>query len=75
MDVSDSVFEAMIKNTGWITDEDPEAWREIFASFPTHQAAYAHQIKEAIGKRKEEGCKFMLLFAVRGERVYLLDLT
>lgn len=74
MDVSDAVFEAMVKNTGWITDEDPEAWRAILSSFPTQQNTYAYQIKEAIGKRKEEGCKFVLLFAVRGERVCLLDL-
>jgi len=74
VDVPDVVFEAMAKDTEWITDENPEAWRTILASFPTQQTAYAYQIKEAIGKRKEEGCKFVLLFTVRGERVCLLDL-
>ena len=67
-------FEAMAKNAAWAKDDDQEAWKSVLASFPAQQTGYAHQIKYAIAKRREEGCKFILLFAVRGERICLLDL-
>jgi len=67
-------FEAMAKNAAWTREDDHEAWKSVLASFPAQQSGYAYQIKEAIVKRREEGCKFVLLFAVRGERVCLLDL-
>jgi eukaryotic translation initiation factor 2-alpha kinase 4 len=75
VDVPDAAFEAMSKNSAWTTDDNPEAWKTIYTSFPAQQTAYAYQIREAIEKRKEDGCKFVLLFAVRSERVCLLDLA
>lgn len=74
VDVSIPAFEAMAKNAAWTKDDDQEAWKSVLAGFPAQQAGYAYQIKDAVGKRREEGCKFILLFAVRGERVCLLDL-
>ena len=68
-------FETMAKNAAWTKDDEQEAWKSVLASFPAQQAVYAHQIKEAIAKKREDGCKFILLFAVRGERVSLLDLS
>ncbi len=73
VDVPTTVFEEMIKNTGWVTDED--AWKAIAASFPPQHSAYAHQVREAIIKRKSDGCKFLILFAVREERAFLLTLN
>lgn len=64
----------MAKSAAWTKDDDQEAWKSVLAGFPAQQAGYAYQIKDAVAKRREEGCKFILLFAVRGERVCLLDL-
>jgi translation initiation factor 2-alpha kinase 4 len=74
VDVPMPAFEAMAKNANWTRDDDYEAWKSVLANFPAQQTGYANQIKDAIVKRREEGSKFMLLFAVRGERVCLLAL-
>jgi translation initiation factor 2-alpha kinase 4 len=74
VDVPAPAFEAMAKNAAWTKDDDQEAWKAVLASFPAQQTAYAHQIKDAVAKRREEGCMFIFLFAVRGERVCLLEL-
>ena len=74
VDVPGPTFEAMAKNAGWTREDDQETWKAVLASFPAQQTGYAYQIKDAIAKRREEGCKFILLFAVRGERVCLLDI-
>jgi translation initiation factor 2-alpha kinase 4 len=63
----------MTKNSYWITEED--AWKPILASFSNQQAAYAQQVREAAAKRKAEGCHYIILFAVREERVQLLTLS
>ncbi|KAG6856809.1 hypothetical protein H0H87_000506 [Tephrocybe sp. NHM501043] len=73
VDVSPTVFEAMTRNSAWIADEEP--WKAILSSFPTPHIAYAHQVREAVLKRKAEGHRFLLLFAVREERVQLLNLS
>lgn len=72
IDVPASVFEEMVKHTNWITDED--AWKPIAASFPPQHSGYASQIREAVLRRKADGHKFLLLIAVREERVFLLTL-
>ncbi|KXN81004.1 Serine/threonine-protein kinase gcn2 [Leucoagaricus sp. SymC.cos] len=73
VDVTSDVFDLMVKNPSWITDE--EAWKPIFAAIPPQLSAYANQIREAVGKKKVEGHHYVLLFAVRDERVQLLDLS
>ncbi|KAG6890525.1 hypothetical protein C0995_007725 [Termitomyces sp. Mi166 len=73
VDVSPAVFEAMTRNSAWIVEE--ESWKSIVSVFPTSHTAYAHQVREAILKRKAEGHRFMLLFAVREERVQLLNIS
>ncbi len=73
VDVSPDVFDAMIKNSSWVTDE--EAWKPLAAAMPPQTSAYAHQIREAVAKRKTEGHHYVLLFAVREERVQLLQLS
>ncbi|KAG6888787.1 hypothetical protein C0992_007517 [Termitomyces sp. T32_za158] len=73
VDVPPAVFEDMTGNSTWIIEE--ESWKSIISMFPNSQTAYAHQVREAILKRRAEGHRFMLLFAVREERVQLLNLT
>ncbi|KAJ7186042.1 hypothetical protein C8R46DRAFT_937688 [Mycena filopes] len=73
VDVLPVVFDAMIKSSSWLTDE--ETWKALAAAFPVQQWAYAQQIREAVVKRKAEGHPYILLFAVREERVQLLKLT
>ena len=72
VDVNDSVFDQMTKSTAWITDEN--VWKTLVACFPTQQSSYAHQIREAVLRRKVDGCKFLILFAVKEERPFLLTL-
>lgn len=73
VDVPTSLYDAMTKNTIWITDDD--AWRNIINSFAPSHSAYAWQVREAVAKRKADGQIFLLLFAVREERVHLLNLV
>ncbi|KAF8170288.1 kinase-like domain-containing protein [Mycena galopus ATCC 62051] len=73
VDVLPAVFDAMIKSAVWLTDE--EVWKALSAAFPVQQWAYAQQVREAVVKRKTEGHRYILLFAVREERVQLLKLT
>lgn len=73
VDVPTSLFDAMMKSTTWITDD--EAWKVIIGSFAPSHSAYAWQLREAVGKKKSDGYQFVLLFAVREERVHLLTLS
>ncbi|KAL1746128.1 hypothetical protein HDZ31DRAFT_81443 [Schizophyllum fasciatum] len=73
VDLPAAVFDAMVKSSQWITDE--EAWRGIMALFPTQHSAYAQQVREAAAKRKEEGYAYILLYAVREDRIQLLALS
>lgn len=73
VDVPPAVFEDMTGNSAWIAEE--ESWKSLISMFPNSQTAYAHQVRDAILKRKAEGHRFMLLFAVREERVQLLNLS
>ncbi|KAL4251194.1 non-specific serine/threonine protein kinase [Abortiporus biennis] len=73
IDVPSTVFEEMTKNSSWVTDEDP--WKSILTGFPTLHTQYAQQIRDAVRKRKDDGLKFVILFAVREERASLLVLA
>lgn len=71
IDVPPPVFDAITRNSAWVTDDD--VWRPISSAFPTQQSAYANQVREAVAKRKADH-QFILLFAIREERVQLLSL-
>ncbi|TRM58463.1 hypothetical protein BD626DRAFT_573474 [Schizophyllum amplum] len=73
VDLPPAVFDAMVKSPEWITDE--EAWRSIMSIFPTQHSAYAQQVREAAVKRKEEKCAYILLYAVKEDRIQLLALS
>ena len=69
-DVPSVAFDQLTRSSSWVTDE--EAWKVILSSFPTQHIPYAHQVREAVAKRKEDGLKFVILFAVREEKPSLL---
>ena len=71
VDVPPATFEAMTKNDLWVTDDD--AWRSVASGFPTQHTAYASQIRECIARKKNDGIGFVILFAVKEERVALLS--
>jgi len=71
IDVAPPIFDAMTRNSAWISDDD--AWRPILSAFPTSQAAYASQVRDAAAKRKADH-RFLLLFAVKEGNVQLLAL-
>jgi len=112
IDVPPNVFDIMIRNDLWLSDDDRDrdsalvpssagfglpvsnvggssggahalgassgawtSWRAISAAFPPQLAGYSVQIREALRQRKADGCKFMLLFSVKDERVGLLNLS
>ncbi|KAG2365174.1 kinase-like domain-containing protein [Suillus spraguei] len=73
VDVSNAVFDTLMRNASWITDE--ETWKGITASMPTVHMAYAQQIREAAAKRKAEGYPYLLFYATREERMQILTLN
>ncbi|KAG1908872.1 kinase-like domain-containing protein [Suillus fuscotomentosus] len=73
VDVPNAVFDTLVKNASWITDE--ETWKGITASMPTIYMTYAQQIREAAAKRKAEGFPYLLLYATREERMQILTLN
>nr|GAT55219.1 predicted protein [Mycena chlorophos] len=73
VDVPPAVFDGMIKSEAWLTDD--EVWKCLAGMFPVQQWAYAQQVREAALKRKAEGHVYILVFAVREERMQLLKLT
>ncbi|KAA1478685.1 Serine/threonine-protein kinase [Dentipellis sp. KUC8613] len=73
IDVPPATFDAMSKSSTWVTED--EAWKAIAMTFPTQSAGYASQVRESIAKRRAEGHRFILLFAVREERAHLMTLS
>jgi len=72
IDTPANVFDALCRSSGWVTDD--ETWKTVVSSFPLSSTGYAPQIREAISRRQAEGHRFVLLFAVRDERVHLFAL-
>ena len=72
VDVPANVFTEMRKSTEWLTDD--EAFKGVIASFPTPSAGYANQIREAVLKRKAGGTKFLILYALREEEGFMIQL-
>ena len=66
------MFDALTRGTAWLSDEN--AWKALLAQFPPSQASYANQIREAVLRRRADGCRFLILFAVKEERPFLLSL-
>lgn len=73
MDVPPTVLELMTRSPAWITDDD--AWKVIAAMFPLGNPAYAQQLRETIAGKKAEGMTWVLLYAVKEDRVQLLSLV
>lgn len=73
IDLPAYAFEELSKNANWVTDE--EVWKAITAPLPAQYGAYTNQIREAISRKKADGQKYILLFAVKDERVSLLTLS
>ncbi len=72
IDTPANVFDLLCQSSGWVTDD--ETWKTVASSFPLSSTGYAPQIREAISRRQAEGHRFVLLFAVRDERVHLFAL-
>jgi translation initiation factor 2-alpha kinase 4 len=72
LDVPATLFDALVRSAAWVSDD--EAWRPLVGAFPVGQGAYAQQIRDAAARRRAEGHAFLLLSAVRDERVGLLTL-
>ncbi|KAI0320013.1 hypothetical protein OF83DRAFT_1275377 [Amylostereum chailletii] len=73
VDLPASTFELMCKSSTWVTDDD--AWKLIAAAFPLPHTGYSAQVRDAVLRRRTDGHRFILLFAVRDERVHLLTLS
>lgn len=73
IDVPGTVFDLLSKSASWVTDDD--AWKIVTTTFPTQNTGYAVQVREAAARKRADGHRFVLLFAVRDERVHLLTLS
>jgi translation initiation factor 2-alpha kinase 4 len=72
IDTPANVFDTLCRSPSWISDD--ETWKAVASSFPNSNTGYALQIRDAISRRRAEGHHFILLFAVRDERIHLLML-
>jgi len=72
IDTPVNVFDTLCRSPSWVSDD--ETWKAVASSFPNSSTGYALQIRDAISRRRAEGHRFILLFAVRDERVHLLML-
>ena len=72
IDTPANIFDILCQSSSWVTDD--ETWKTVASSFPLSSTGYAPQIREAISRRQAEGHRFVLLFAVRDERVHLFAL-
>jgi eukaryotic translation initiation factor 2-alpha kinase 4 len=72
VDTPVNVFDALCKSSSWVADD--ETWKTMVSSFPLSSTGYALQIREAFSRRHAEGHRFILLFAVRDERMHLCAL-
>lgn len=73
IDVPGTVFDLLSKSASWVTDDD--AWKIVTTTFPTQNTGYAVQVREAAARKRADGHRFVLLFAVRDERVHLLTFS
>ncbi|KAI0051565.1 Serine/threonine-protein kinase [Auriscalpium vulgare] len=73
VDTPGVVFDVLCKSPAWVTEDEP--WKAVVATFPVPNAGYAAQIRDAVARRRADGHRFVLLFAVRDERVHLLTLS
>lgn len=71
IDAPPAVFEAMSKNDKWVDDD--EAWRTIAQGFPTQHSGYGSQVRDMVARKKEEGVQFLFLFAVKEEKMALIN--
>lgn len=72
IDVPPSVFDALARSDAWVYND--EIWRTILQLFPTHHTSFANQIRDAVARRRSEGAEYVLIQAVKEERVLLLSL-
>jgi translation initiation factor 2-alpha kinase 4 len=72
--IASSSFDAMILHPEWLKDGDSEAMRPVMDTF-SPSTSYAVQIREAILKKKSEGCKFILLLSLKDDRLHLVNLS
>lgn len=73
VDVPPAVFDVLGRSDAWVTDDD--AWRAVLGLVPAQHVSYAQQVREAVAKRRADGAGFLMLFAVREERLALLTMN
>ena len=73
IDVPSAVFDTLIRSPVWIHDED--VWKTVVAAMPPLQTAYAVQLREAVAKKKAEGHPYVVLYAIREERIQILGFS
>jgi eukaryotic translation initiation factor 2-alpha kinase 4 len=72
IDVAPPIFDSLVKNSSWVSDE--EAWKTLCSGLQSATWAYLQQIREVVLKRKSEEYRWILLYAVKEERMQLLQL-
>ncbi|KAF9267032.1 hypothetical protein L218DRAFT_920740 [Marasmius fiardii PR-910] len=70
LDVSQSLFNTLTAASNWVTDE--ESFKALQGEFVT--TAYGQQVREAVARKKADGCGWVFFFAVKEERVGILKL-
>lgn len=68
VDAPSAALAALTVNSTWLTND--EAWRGILSEFPALYTS-GTMLREAILKKREHGSKFIYLFSVNDDRVFL----
>jgi len=76
-DIPSAAFAALSADTSWMTNG--EAWKSVVGEYP----ALGHtggggggggSLREVVVRKKGEGCRWVLLFSVRDDRAFLVQL-
>ena len=73
LDLPSTVFDILSRGDQWVTDD--EVWRAVVAGLASSERGYANQIRDVVLRRKEEGAKFLMLYAVKEDRLAVLNFS
>lgn len=71
VDAPSAALAQLTVSPAWLTNE--EAWRGILSDFPVLSTTGA-SIREAVLKRRAQGIKFVYLFSIKDDRVFLFKM-
>jgi translation initiation factor 2-alpha kinase 4 len=69
IDVHPAAWNALVASQNWLTNDT--AWRTLLDETPQLQREVAMQLREHINNKRNNGQRFIFLFSLRDEKVFL----